>query len=265
MKNISLTTLLILVVFFTCQSVFAQEEWTKVANGLEYQNLSFSDGSPIKKELFVAKIVTNRHRVKVLRAQDFGKKSMSAREICLTSGALLCINASFFDEKDSALGLLISSGISFQKPHLGGETLTGIFASTRKAFSIIGRSELNSALFIEAIQAGPRLVTEGRKVSEIKDPEVSRRSGVCIDNSGAPVFFVSAVDSRAISLGEFANAMLKIDPSCKDGLNLDGGGSAQLFMRSENEKVGLSSEVIFDIRGEDEAPVFLGVVEGLKF
>lgn len=73
---------------------------------------------------------------------------------------------------------------------------------------------------------------------------------------GAPIFFVTAIDSRAISLGEFADAMLRPEVLCRDGLNLDGGGSAQLFMRSENGKAVLANENIFDIRGQDEAPVF---------
>ena len=241
-----------------------QEAWTKSANGLEYKKIMLSRGASLGKELLAVKI-SARQGIKVLRAQDFGKRSMSAREICLAAGALLCINSSFFDEKNNALGLLISSGITFQKTHSGGETLTGIFASTRKSFLILGRDDFNSALLIEAVQAGPRLVVNGKALEDFKDKEVSRRSGICIDNNGVPVFFATSNDSWAVSLADFAQAMVMPEVNCKDGLNLDGGGSAQLFMRTVSGKPMAADEALFDIRGQDEAPVFLAVVEGLKF
>lgn len=265
MRNFYLLILLSLVLVNVNAYTQQLPSWTKSSNGIDYQKISLATGGSLGKQLLVAKIAIGKQGVKVLRAQDFGKRSMSAREICISAGALLCINSSFFDEKNNALGLLISSGITFQKTHQAGDTLTGIFASTRKSFSILGREEFNSALFIEALQAGPRLVINNKAVSDFKDQGASRRSGICIDNASTPIFFATTNDSWAISLKEFSQAMISPEVNCRDGLNLDGGGSAQLFMRTSTGKSINAEEVIFDIRGEDEAPVFLAVFEGLKF
>lgn len=239
--------------------------WTKASNGLEYRKIILSGSAGLDKEIVAVRISSGKQGVKVLRAQDFGKRTMNARDICTAAGALLCINSSFFDEKSNPLGLLISSGITFQKPHQGGETLTGVFAATRKSFVILGRDESNTGLLIEAVQAGPRLVINGKALEEFKDKEVSRRSGVCVNEKNVPIFFATSEDSWAVSLKDFAQAMVSPDVGCQDGLNLDGGGSAQLFLRASSKKSADPQEYIFDIRGQDQAPVFLAVIEGLRF
>ena len=104
-----------------------------------------------------------------------------------------------------------------------------------------------------------------KALRDFKDNEVSRRSGVCIDEQGAPVFFATSEGSWAISLHDLAQTMVAPEIGCKDGLNLDGGGSAQFFMRASNKKPLGPDDHLFDIRGQDEAPVFLAVMEGLRF
>lgn len=233
--------------------------WSKAANGLQYRYVELNSGSRLSKKFFAAKIDLTRHKVKALRAQDFGKKTMTAREICSDANALLCINASFFDEKHSPLGLLISSGIAFQKAHLSGDTLTGVFASTRKSYSILGREDAGAELFLEAIQAGPRLVNNAGIVEDINEQVTSRRSGICLAENGVPTFIASDPDSWPATLSEFARVMLMPELGCREGLNLDGGGSSQLFLRSDTGKSINQGEFLVDIRGSDEVPVFLAV------
>jgi uncharacterized protein YigE (DUF2233 family) len=234
--------------------------WKTLENGLEILE-SGQDTS----NFMVVRLALKKHSIKILRAQDFGKKDLSAAEVCSLSGALMCINGSFFDERHNPLGLIISSGIMFQKNHLGGDTLNGIFYLSRKGFGIVERGSFSSQLAFEAMQAGPVLIKDGKNLRGATDNNVSKRSAVCLDSDGRPIFFVSAIGAKPSSLFELSDFMLRKDFSCQNAINLDGGSSSQFFLKSGRNR-GQSVETSnYEIAGEDKVPVFLGIIEGMPF
>ncbi len=237
---------------------FAQSRMLE--NGLELYSLG--DGFHSYNAVRLQK---GKHWIKVLRAEDYGKRVMSASEVCTASGALMCINASFFDEKSNPLGLIVSSGILFQKVHQGGDTLNGIFSLSRKGFSIVDRQTFARQLAFEAVQAGPLILSAGKNLRESFDKNQSKRSAVCLNATGEPVFLISTDKTRASSLFELSEFMRKEPLNCIDGLNLDGGGSSQLFLKEKNTKAVSPENIALDLGGQDKVPLFLGVVEGMPF
>jgi len=197
-------------------------------------------------------------RVSVIRAAEFGLKRATAQTLCKASGASVCVNANFFDEKGDPLGLIISHGILHHKLHQGGKTLTGIFQVTRLNAGIINRSEFVQGNVLEAVQAGPRLIVKGAAVTGLKDESSSGRSGICIDKDDRIVLFAGYFRFPGVTLSDI-QAILKTDPiHCIEALNFDGGGSAQLYVNPEKID-SLNNQPKLSIEGFDEVPVVLGL------
>jgi exopolysaccharide biosynthesis protein len=163
---------------------------------------------------------------RIVRAASFGRRSLEVARLGKESGALACINGSFFDEQEDPLGLVVSGGTTFHAMQYGGTLLTGVFFASRTNIGIVPRNALNPAPVLEALQGGPRLVTGGKVLPGLRDSEKSQRSAVCVDRQRNIV--LTAV-STPITLLELQD--LLVDPTyhCTDALNLDGGSSTHMY------------------------------------
>ncbi len=210
---------------------------------------SFGSSGFFSSEITYVKIPKTME-VKVLRTIDFALNKATASQICKLSKAVVCINASFFDENNKPLGLLITRGLALQNLHAGGNTLTGIFAKTKDGFFISGRKNLSLKSALEAIQAGPRLFSKGNLVEGVHPLSSRKQSGVCVDKQGDAVFYLVRSGIFGTSLEWLSDQFKKLD--CVEALNLDGGGSSQMYIEG-----GAS------IEGDYSVPIFLGVFAGL--
>ncbi|MCB0336241.1 MAG: phosphodiester glycosidase family protein, partial [Bdellovibrionales bacterium] len=194
----------------------------------------------------------------VLRAVSFGQTTSSAKALALKSNAVMTINANFFDENGKPLGLVVSQGIQQQKIHQGGNTLTGVFFVTRENIGIVNRSNFQSDLVIEAVQAGPRLLASGNKIKGLNKNEIrTRRSGVCVDKKKRLIFFITT-GFMGITLHQLQEMILTPDIGCVDALNLDGGGSAQMYLDTQHAS-GQSKIDNITIHGSEPVPVMLAL------
>lgn len=223
-------SLAVFILFATCN---AQEIGTLGSAGF------------FKSEFTFVRIPKNAE-VKVLRTSDFSLNKATASQICKIAKAHVCINASFFDENGKPLGLLITRGIVLQNLHSGGNTLTGIFAKTKDGFFISGRKDLSLKTVLEAIQAGPRLFSQGTLVDGVKPLLSRKQSGVCINKNGDAFFYVVRSGLFGTSLDWLTENFKHLE--CIDALNLDGGGSSQLYVKDK-----------ISIEGDYSVPIFLGV------
>lgn len=187
--------------------------------------------------------------VKVLRTIDFALNKTTASQICKLAKAFFCINASFFDENNKPLGLLKTRGLVLQVPHTGGNTLTGIFGKTKDGFFISGRKNASLRTALEAIQAGPRLLSKGEVVEGVKPLSSRKQSGVCVLKDGDALFYVVRSGFWGTSLNWLLEQLKNL--GCVDALNLDGGGSSQLYLEDQ-----------LNIEGDYSVPIFLGVFRG---
>jgi uncharacterized protein YigE (DUF2233 family) len=221
--------------------------WQSVKSDLDAAETSISFGMLSSARLYLYRSQLRAYTVEVIRAQRFGLRKASVQELCKLAKASVCINASFFDEQSRPLGLIIEKGALIQKVQRGGSLLTGIFQLSRDDVSIISRDQFQQTKIFEAIQAGPRLLSQGTPVAGLKEEDVSgRRSGVCIDQKKRVIFYAVSAPLFGISIREVQQRLLQPDIGCVDALNLDGGSSTQL------------SGQPFEIASEDEVPVALG-------
>ena len=222
--------------------------WQHVTDDLDAADTSISFGVLSSARVYLYRTSMKRFSVQVIRAQRFGLRKAPVKVLCDLAHASICINASFFDEQYRPLGLLIEKGAQIQKIQKGGNLLTGIFQVSRDDASIVTREAFSSPKILEAVQAGPRLIENGSLVTGLKEEDVSgRRSGVCIDSEKRIIIYAVTAPLFGISIREVQKRLLFADIGCQNALNLDGGSSTQL------------SGQPFEIAGEDEVPVALGI------
>lgn len=257
--------ILILNLEFHLAYVFAQSvvqneiNWLSSESGISLGQIEKLEPDALfSPSLILIKANPKLFRVNAMRAIDFGEKLSRAQNISKKSHAIAAINANFFDEKGDPLGLVVTQGIQNHGIHFGGNTLTGVFYRNRNGYYISHRSEYPDNGAIEAIQAGPRLVVNSKIAENIRNSEVrSRRSGMCLTNDNQLIFYITNGVS-GVSLRLLQNLLVSDRLNCRDTLNLDGGGSAQLFFSAE--KAGFKEPVNdINIHGTDAVPVFLGL------
>jgi uncharacterized protein YigE (DUF2233 family) len=197
--------------------------------------------------LAVVEVDPARASVRVLDARRFGQPVLTAREFAERSGALATVNASFFDDRKAPLGLVVSDREVRNPPRRAG---WGIFFVRGGRAGIAAAPAFSVTKAVEqAVQVGPRLLTGGR-VTRLK-PQSARRSVVGLDGAGHVYLAVTTRgEAEATDLAELLRSGLGL----VDALNLDGGGSTQLYLRAGG--------VEQDERGIWPVPVALGVFFG---
>ena len=223
------------------------------------------DDSLLSVPLVLVRTSLKRFHLRAIRAAEFGAARSEVRALCRTARASVCINASFFDESGDPLGLVVSRGITHHGVHQQGRTLTGVLQVTRQGVDILPRQNYTGVAVLEAIQAGPRLVLSGVPTTGLKDTSRTGRSAVCKDAKGRIIFASSGASFRGLTFPELQRALVHPDIACASALNLDGGGSAQMFIapRFIAPQAGdsPSSTVVIAMNGFDPVPVALALVD----
>ncbi len=261
----------LIVVFWLTQAAAAdlngergEAAWRLIADDLELGIVPLRSESLFPVQLLLLRTELERYQIRVLRAGQFGKRNLPVHELCSRSGAQVCINASFFDENRTALGLVVSSGIQYRPLHRGGGTLNGVFRVSRHSVEIIEREETQDVFGVEAFQSGPLLLRSGEAFSGIgKSGKASRRSGVCIDAEKRLIIFAVGPPFGGISLSNLVELLQHDSVGCVDALNLDGGGSTQLFVSSALPGAAKDFAGV-NIVGRDTVPVALSLFTSLQ-
>ncbi len=241
-------------------STLAETRWVNLGEDLETAETSSNAGSFFPAYFTFIRTSLHRFRLSAVRAEEYGKKRATVETLCSLARGSVCINASFFDENGDPLGLVVSRGITSRKVHKGGKTLNGVFMLSRSGPSIHNRFDPILTSAVEAVQSGPVLIKEGKVVEGIRESfPASRRSGVCVDGAGRLVFFIASANFSAISIETLQNVLSNPDIGCRDALNLDGGGSSQLYVDPDAGRDSPGYQVLY-IAGSDEVPVALSLI-----
>lgn len=242
--------------------------WETIVDDLEVTAVSLPFGALFDSNLLILRTALHNFRLEVVRAQDYGPKRNTVKNIVRHSKAVAGLNGNFFDENGDPLGLIINRGITHKSVHRGGHALTGILQVTRGGASIINRADFRGDNILEALQAGPRILVAGQKVPGLRDTTtLSKRSGVCLDRDGRLLMFSGPTGLGGISLEELQQILVITNIACRDALNFDGGGSAQFYIDTAtlNKMISKSTRTlsehhkVLEVSGDDTVPVMLGL------
>lgn len=226
--------------------------WQEIRPNLETTTFSLPSKFYTSADLTFIRFSLQNYKINVVRASDITGNRGAIDTITQKAKAIAGINANFFDEAGNPLGLVLSRGIIRQQIHQGGNTLNGVFMLTPDGAAIKDRRSVNFHALTEAIQSGPRLLDKKKPLKISPAEGYSRRSGLCIDESGRILFFVTGSSFFGITLEQLQKSLLTTGIDCSDALNLDGGGSAQMFAASSKEGI---KDIL--IPGTDPIPVAL--------
>lgn len=234
-----------------------QIKWTSLEEGLEFAELKGNyKGQPadIHSNIILLRVSLETHILIAHNTKaDDGNFHLS-RDLTIKNKYLAAVNANFYDTNNNPLGVVLNKGITSSRIHQGGGLLTGIFQIKQNLPSIIHRSKFQSAGVDLAVQSGPRLIEDGQPL-KIKHPhKTSRRSCIATTRDNKVIIIATKNRLPGVSLLGVQKILLRKDLNIKDALNLDGGGSSQLYIKKfEDLPDGI------DISGGDKVPVSIAI------
>lgn len=229
--------------------------WLKLDHELYFGTVSLhSQDKLFDAQLYIIKCDPRAYALRATTAEHvLSQKTSTAREMThADSRFIAAINANFFDENKKPLGLIVDNTKKLNNMHMGGKLLHAIFLIKNDTAFISPRADFSPENIQTAVQSGPQIIRNSEKVSLGEYDTFSRRSGVAITKNNEIVFYATALRFPGTSLTQIQNALQNTGIEITDALNFDGGGSSQLYLRSNK----LSKGEIF-VSGGDAVPSFL--------
>jgi hypothetical protein len=224
--------------------------FTEVAEGVEYARLLDPQPGERRVEGHAFRVDLERAGLRVLAAGG-PKVRREVSTIARAVPDVVAVNASFFDEDDRAMGLVVDQGRALSKRRRSA--WGALVVTDRRASLVTGKEvDLEHPPHL-AVQGFPRLLVDG-EVQSLK-PQAARRTAVCAEGRYVILVVVTKpVDATALA-HFLARPTRKGGLDCENALNLDGGPSTQLFARL--------GELGVNVPGSWGAPNALAAIPGL--
>jgi uncharacterized protein YigE (DUF2233 family) len=228
--------------------------WKSAQRGLDYRKITLERSEPsytleLKLLRFDNRIVASR----VIYAGNLSLKAATAKAFAEKTGATAAINANYFDTQGRPLAFLKTASKEINLNVSKHALYTGVFGVRDGAPFIVHRDEFQPAQASEALQSGPLLLNRGAAVEAMPGlGRYARRAVIGIDKESRVIIAVTEAVIGGLSFTELQE--LFGDPKWQiqtiDLLNLDGGGSAQFYVKAGKFEEWLP--------GTTEVPVAIG-------
>lgn len=211
--------------------------WKTISSGVEMRTLSVNSDTTLSGKVNVVALRTSPSRIQIVNGATLDASQWRRRH-----KSLAAVNGGFFDKSGRSLGLRVANG------KRSGSLRTadwGVFYITRRS----GKQRANVRhtkdfsrrypklrKVHQAVQCGPRLVVDGRR-TDLK-PQLARRIGIGVQRDGRVII---ALSDGALPLQDWANLWARGSGlNCLNALNLDGGGSTQLSLKTSKTSQEIS-------------------------
>jgi uncharacterized protein YigE (DUF2233 family) len=228
--------------------------WKPLAKGIEHRKVVLEREVPANTlDLSLYRFDTDLIVPRVIYAAHYNLKSTDVKNLAQKSGALAAINANYYDPQGQPLAFL-KTAVKTVNPRVSTAAIySGIFAVKNGKPFFANRSAFEPATADEGIQAGPLLLLGGSAQPITGAPNrPSRRALIGIDKDER--LFIAVTDKLlgGVTWAELQELFTapQWQLQARDLLALDGGASAQLYIKS-----GKHEELI---PGTAEVPVAIG-------
>jgi exopolysaccharide biosynthesis protein len=228
--------------------------WRAIQKGVEFRKMVLERSEPSHAiDLKLLRFDTRSVVIRLLRSAQFQLKSANAKTFAEKSGALATINGSYFDTEGKPLAFLKVASQAINPRVAKNSLYTGVLSIKDQQPLISRRDNFLPEQADEGLQAGPLLLLHGTAQAVTGIPSrASRRALVGMDQEQRLVIAVADSLLGGLYWPEmqeiFSATPWQIQVT--DLLNLDGGGSAQLYV-----KAGQFEELV---AGTAEVPVAIG-------
>ena len=218
--------------------------WKALDSGIEHRKMTLERSDP-SYSLDLNLVRFGRHRVlpRIISSGQFQLKSADAKTLSQRSGALVTINANYFDEKGKPLAFLKTANQEINRNVSKHALYTGVFGVQDSMPFIVHRDDFQLTQAQEAIQSGPLLLNQGAPVQTITGSgRYSRRAVIGIDKQRRLIVGVTDTVLGGLSFAELQELFSRPEWQLEttELLNLDGGGSAQLYIKTTSHEEFIS-------------------------
>ena len=163
------------------------------------------------------------------------------------------VNGGYFDTQFKPIGLRIADGTTFS-PLRRARLITGILLQSDRGIDVVRVSEFSrTKKIVSAIQSGPFLVEESKRIRGLNDSQLARRTFAGLATNDRAFLGVCS----DVSLGQLANVLATTsivpDSKIRSAMNLDGGSSSAFWFAREDSSA-------LSISGRKPVRDFVGVV-----
>ncbi len=216
------------------------KDWKIIDDGIDYNEVIVTSGqSYMRTVLKFVRLDPVRINTKILVPDKIGSQNgFFTRSLAKLTGAALIINGSYFDENRRPLGFLVSDSKIINKRIVTNWLYSGVFYVKKGKPFLSDRKDYPKGAEVEqALQAGPHLIANGRAIREIKNPHASHfRSGIGLTGDNKIIVFATDTKYSGVSWHELQQILILPVLHCVHAMNLDGGGSTQMALVTEEKK-----------------------------
>jgi uncharacterized protein YigE (DUF2233 family) len=208
--------------------------WEKLDTGLSYTSLFIDEGNHTFGKIHAFKMDLKHYDLSIIPANHLNRNATTVEKMVKSCDALVGINGGFFSPEREMLGLRVQHG-KLLNP-LRPISWWYVFSIENNRPILINPNEFTlhpDTSF--AIQAGPRLVVNGKVPNSLKTG-FDQRSALCITRDKQVILI--STQNLAISTKTFGDILSRPENKgglgCYNALNLDGGSSSQLYAKIHN-------------------------------
>jgi uncharacterized protein YigE (DUF2233 family) len=210
--------------------------WKPVQNGIDHRKVTLERASPASSlELTLLRFDMDVIVPRIIYAAQHGIKTADVKTLAQKTGAIAAINANYYDPQGQPLAFLKTAAKTVNPKVSPAAIYSGIFGiKDRKPF-FASRNDFMPEHADEGIQSGPLLLLGGSTQPTTGAPNrPSRRALIGIDKDHK--LFIAVTDKLLGGLSWAELQELFTAPQwqlqAQDLLALDGGASAQLYIKS---------------------------------
>lgn len=211
--------------------------WQQAGSGLEFRLLRINIGDR-RGELAVLRLDPTAYRIRV--AYDTARPGRVS-EWAAAVKPVAVINGGYFDASNRATALVIFDGIARGATYEGFGGMVVVNSDGEFELRSLRQQPYDPAEPLQqAMQSSPMLIQPGGVLSDLDvDEDRSRRSVIARDRGGRILLIVS--DWPTFTLRELATTLKESDLEIDAALNLDGGRSTGLYLRTDQKQFLMDS------------------------
>jgi uncharacterized protein YigE (DUF2233 family) len=213
-------------------------QWAPITTGIDIRYEHWKSPGPNEDTVTITRFDTRLFHVSVgyqpnqpLSLADWQKKT----------GAIAIFNGGYFDSQNRTTGLTISNGESFgtSYPNFGG--LLAVDTQGNLLLRSLRLQPYNPTTeqLQQATESSPMLVIDGKRTQFDANASNSRRTVVALDTQGRLLFIISP--GGTFTLDETADLVTNSDLNIQTALNLDGGASTGMFIKTNKKTLAINS------------------------
>lgn len=210
----------------------SNNDWTQVANGIEYRQMTMRITGGISVGVMVTRIDPTRALFKVYYTPGQGH-TINEWQGALPQAALI-VNGNYFDPSNKAIGLVVSDTITYGASATRNDA--GMFQVTNGTPRVrqLWNEPMNAGeRFEQVVQGFPILAAQGQAAPVGPDLDLgpARRTVIASDRLGKVLIIITP--SGGCTLSDMANWLVSAGLNIDTALNLDGGRSTAMYLAGQ--------------------------------